>query len=185
VSYSFKECVEMLQRESGATGMKPSPGGFVFGVEGYFPPPPVPTTITFFLDGSAMVCDQMGHPVRGSLIDGKTVLFAMTAPSAELQESFLPMKRRTIIVDRREVPLATHVEVVAALTKEGVDWTKLTWAGMPQLPYEQLCELPGLQTASIEQLRKIPDAALRKDALRFRREQDEARRKEIEAVQSE
>ena len=69
--------------------------------------------------------------------------------------------------------------VVAALAEERVDWRTLVCAGWPQLPYTVLKELSELPPTPLEELRKIRDPALRKDALRARREADEIRTKEM------
>ncbi len=176
----------MFQREDSGRGMKESPGGFVFGVEGWSPGEPKPTSITFFLDGSAMVADQHGYPIKGAIIDGKEFWFATTPPAGDQDKEYLmPYEPRSIKVRGRDVQLATHVEVIKALALERVNWTSLAWAGTPQLPYEELKKVERLHTASIDELRRIPDATLRKDALRVRREWEAARRKEIEAIEAE
>lgn len=88
-----------------------SPGGFVFGVQGWTWGEQRPTSITFFLDGTVKVSDQHGRPIRGVVTkDGRAVYFAK----------------------------CTHAQAVAALTEERVDWTALACSGWPQLPYEQL-----------------------------------------------
>ena len=51
-----------------------SPGGFVFGVAGWTWGEQRPTSITFFLDGSAMVCDQHGRPIKGVTNNGVKTL---------------------------------------------------------------------------------------------------------------
>ncbi len=58
-------------------------------------------------------------------------------------------------------------------------------AGWPQLPYEMMKTLPELPPTPIEELRKIVDPQLRKDALRIKREFDEVRTKELQAVEDE
>lgn len=134
-----------------------SPGGFVFGVQGWTWGDPKPTCITFFIDGTTRVCDQHGRPIRGSVLDGKEVLFN-----------------------------GPHADVVAALAKERVDWRTLTCAGWPQLPYEQLKEAykdtSELPPTPIDELKKIRDPELRRAALRLRREADEAAAKELQAA---
>lgn len=169
------------------TSMK-SPGGFEFGIQGWNRGDPRPTSITFFLDGSAMVCDQHGYPIRGADVDGRRVWFATTPPICDRNGPF-PYERRTCeFADgtgrRRSEPLATHAEVIAALAAERVDWLKLSWAGTPQLPYAQLVKLPIPPQSSIEELRRIPDPDLRRDALRARREAQEARDAEVREIES-
>lgn len=149
-----------------------SPGGFVFGVQGWTWGEPRIKSITFFLDGTAKVCDQHGRPIKGTVVDSKEVKFALTAPSND----DLPGARAA---------LATHAQVIAALTAERVDWKTLTCAGWPQLPYAELMKLPTLPPTPLEELRKIANASLRKDALRARREVDEIRNKELQTAEVE
>lgn len=164
-----------------------SPGGFVFGVQGWHWGTPRPTSITFFLDNTAKVADQHGRPIKGVVIDGREIKFAATGPHPRYPEVLRPAEERG---------LATHKQVIEALAMERVDWRTLTCAGFPQLCYEELVQLtegtiPPVptttedQTASITELRKIRDSELRKAALRFRREQFEAREKEARAVEEE
>lgn len=150
-----------------------SPGGFIFGVQGWTWGEPRPRTITFFLDGTVKVCDQHGRPIKGCVVDGgKQVKFALTAPSHDD-----PPTGRT--------GYATHAQVVAALAAERIDWRTLTWSGWPQLPYDDLKQVPALPPTPIEELRKIKDPALRKDSLRVRREIDTALAREMGATDDE
>ena len=149
-----------------------SPGGFVFGVSGWHWGEPRPKTITFFLDNTAKVSDQYGRPIPGVEVDGKRVRFALGPPAND--ES--PLVR---------AGLATHAQVIAALAVERVDWRTLTCAGFPQLPYAELKKMTDLPPTPIEELRKIKDSTLRKDALRARREVDEARASEMQAAAEE
>lgn len=149
-----------------------SPGGFEFGLQGWSWPAPVPKSITFFLDGTAMVCDQFGRPIRGSSVDGKEVFFAVTPP----QQDAPP---------KATAKLGTHAQVVAALTAEGVKWRDLTWAGWPQLPYAELKKLDPVPPTPVSELRKIHDPDMRKDALRIRREVDTAAAAELKSVEDE
>ena len=162
------------QESSNMVGEVQSPGGFVFGIAGWTWGEPRPKSITFFLDGTAKVCDQHGRPIKGVLMNNKAVLFAMTAPSSDDN----PVER---------AKLATHAQVVAALAGEDppIDWKKLTWAGWPQLPYAELSKLKELPPTPLEELRKIKDSNLRKDALRARREVDEAVAKEFAGIEAE
>ena len=154
-----------------------SPGGFVFGVQGWTWGEQRPTSITFFLDGSAMVCDQHGRPIKGTVNDGKEVWFATSPPPGMMVTSGIappyPKRQREVmeggVIVKRQ-PLATHAEVIAALARERIDWATLTSAGVPQLSYDELKKL-NLPMASIEELRRIPDPELRKVTLRVRREQ--------------
>ena len=149
-----------------------SPGGFVFGISGWHWGEPRPKSITFFLDNTAKVCDQHGRPIKGTIVDTKEIRFAQGAPGND----DAPNARKG---------LATHAQVVAALATERIDWTKLACAGFPQLPYAELKKLANLPPTPIEELRKIKDAQLRKDALRARRELDEAVAKEALATADE
>ena len=147
-----------------------SPGGFVFGVSGCVWGQPVPRTITFFLDNTAKVSDQYGRPIKGTVgEDGREVRFA-AAPATQDEA---PGSR---------TKLATHVQVIAALEAERVDWQRLVSAGWPQLPYGELKKIKKLPPTPLEELAKIPDPGLRRDALRARRELDEIAAKELGVV---
>jgi hypothetical protein len=139
------------------TGEFQSPGGFIFGVQGWTWGEQRPTAITFMLDGKVKVSDQHGRPIKGTVKDNKPIYF-----------------------DR-----CTHAQVVEALAAERIEWTGLVCAGWPQLPYEQLKGMKELPPTPVEELRKIKDPALRKDALRIRREVDAAREKEFQEVEQE
>lgn len=196
-----------------------SPGGFEFGVQGWVWGPPMPKSITFFLDGSAMVCDQYGRHIRRAVNpnDGTELRFADSAPDASKEGEVVPRPQ-----------FASHQQVLAALTAERIDWlayevryrgkdgqkrvqagltqasaiklqTKLlqdgctavlaertiACAGWPQLPYAELIKLPELPPTPESDLRRIKDATLRRDALRARREFDEARAKEVAGIEAE
>lgn len=154
------------------TGTLTSPGGFIFGVQGWTYGEPVPKSITFFLDNTAKVCDKWGRAIKGTVIDNKEIYFAPGPPSGE----DTPETRKRF---------ANHVQVIAALKAEQIDWTKLVWAGWPQIPYAELKKLSNLPPTPIEELRKIKDNSLRKDALRARREVDEIIAKEAQAIEAE
>jgi hypothetical protein len=139
------------------TGNFVSPGGFVFGVQGWTWGEQRPMSITFFLDGTAKVSDQHGRPIKGTVKDGRPVYFDKS----------------------------THAQVIAALADERVDWQNLTCAGWPQLPYEELQKVKLLPPTPVEELSKIPNTRLRADALRIKREMEEARVTESQAVQDE
>ena len=178
-----------MEYQSSMTGELESPGGFTFGIQGWTWGEQRPVSITFFLDGSAMVCDQYGRSIRGTVNDGKEVWFALTPPEGmmvtEGQAPPYKVRHREVFEGGKLVkkqPLATHMQVIEALAAERIDWTRLTWAGPPQLSYEQLKKIPNLPTISISELRRIPDEALRKDALRVRREVESSQQKEMEAL---
>lgn len=177
----------MFERQGEGVGSVRSPGGFEFGVQGWSPGEPKPMSITFFLDGSAMVCDQHGHAIRGAVgPSNERVWFATTAPlGGERDGRASLVGPRTTLVDKKQVGLATHAQVIAALVAERVDWQRLTYAGWPQLPYAELKKLAELPPTPLEELRKIQDKQLRLDALRARREADEARVKESQAQEAE
>lgn len=191
-----------------------SPGGFVFGVQGWSWGEPRPRSITFFLDGTAMVCDQHGRPIKGTIVGSEEVYFARTPPSPD----DVPSERAA---------LATHARVIAALAADGFDWLAydvryrlngtekvynnmpadkakqlaeklakdgnttvkmartISCAGWPQLPYAELARLSELPPTPLDELRKIRDPLLRQDALRARREADVAVAKEVAAVEAE
>lgn len=171
----------MAQFESHGDGPQSarSPGGFEFGLQGWNWGDPVPKSITFFLDNTAKVSDQYGRPIKGAVVDGKEVLFAATAPDPQDPDD----------VAKRRSALATHAQVIAVLTEElaarRIEWRTLNLAGWPQLPYAELVKLPVLPPTPLEELRKIKDPALRKDALRARREADSIREKELAAAEAE
>lgn len=160
------------QDSSNLAGEFQSPGGFVFGVAGWTWGEPRPKSITFFLDGTAKVCDQHGRPIKGTVMNNKPVHFALAPPANDD-----PPGARS--------HLATHAQVIAALAAERVDWRTLSYAGWPQLPYKDLMALPELPPTPIDELKKIRDSQMRKDALKARREVDDARAKELVAVEAE
>lgn len=92
-------------------GMMRSPGGHEFGVQGWNPAPPMPKSITFFLDGSAMVSDQYGRPIRCSVVGDKMVVFADRPPDGNQDGLVVPRPG-----------FASHAQVVAALLEEGINW---------------------------------------------------------------
>lgn len=93
------------------TGLVVSPGNFEFGVQGWSPGQPIPKSITFFLDGSAMICDQHGRPIKCSVIGDKEVRFADSPPEGN-HDGLVPPRPQ----------FATHAQVIAALTSEGINW---------------------------------------------------------------
>src|SRR5271154_6184694 len=95
-----------------------SPGGFAFGVTGWSWGEQRPRSITFFLDGTAKVCDQHGRPIKGTTKDNKEVFFATSAPDGIMvTDGNTPpykIRYREIMEGGRLVqkePLATHEEV--------------------------------------------------------------------------
>lgn len=155
-----------------------SPGGFVFGVQGWIWQPPRVTSITFFLDNTAKVSDQYGRPIHGTELNGKKVLFAQQPPSID----DAPGSRKG---------LATHAEVIAALWAERIDWRGVPYAGFPQLPYEELKKIANLKWPFDDEhildsksgchciYCCIKDPQMRRDALRVKREIDDAIEKEF------
>ena len=150
-----------------------SPGGFVFGVQGWTWGDQRAASITFFLDNTAMVCDQHGRPIKGTVVDNKILRFAITPPEARLGDD-TPIPR----------PLATHLQVVEALAVERIDWKVLSCAGWPQLPYAHLKELKSLPPTPARELAKIVDPALRRDALRAYGEVSPLRKREVQELQA-
>jgi len=202
-----------FEGQPGETGEFQSPGGFVFGVQGFNYGPPRPTSITWFLDNTAMVCDQYGRPIRAAMLDdGRVLRFADAPPTADENNKVEPRPH-----------FATHIQVVEALKSERIEWTSyivkyragdgrtkvhsgltkdqadkllkeksrdgsqvkmepaIACAGWPQLLYEELSKLPELPSTPLEELLKIRDPQLRKDAIRIRREADEATAEELAA----
>lgn len=149
-----------------------SPGGFVFGIQGWVWQPPKVSGITFFLDNTAKVSDQYGRPIKGTIIDGKEVLFAQGPPD----DNEGPNARKKF---------ANHSQVIKALAAEHVKWNEITWSGWPQIPYDELkkmTEMPWPFDDEHTTNKKggcacirccIKDPQLRKDAIRLRREQEE------------
>ena len=127
------------------------------GVQGWTWGEQRPTSITFFLDGTAKVSDQHGRPIPGVVKDSRAIYFAK----------------------------CKHAQVVELLAEERVDWQSLVCAGWPQLPYDKLKEMKVVPPTPLDDLRKIKDEALRRDALRFRREYDEKQVKEMQTSESE
>lgn len=201
-----------------------SPGGFEFGVQGWVWGPPRPTSITFFLDGSAMVCDQYGRPIRRALTSQGELRFADKPPDDTRDGP--GATRNSVITPRPH--FATHAQVLAALAEERINWLgyevrsidsqgrrrahsgltfqeaakvqarlvqdgnrdvttvrEIVCAGWPQLPYEELKKLPEIPPTPTEELRRIRDPQLRKDALRMRGEMDESYKKETAGVAKE
>jgi hypothetical protein len=200
-----------FEGQGGDVASARSPGGFEFGLTGFVFGEPRPTSITFFLDGSAMVSDQYGRCIRRCITpEGAELRFADCAPDANKEGLVEPRPQ-----------FATHVQTIEALTAERVDWLaySVSWrdrsnqnkvrtgmslkqahdlrsrlvaegnsmvtvartiacAGWPQLPYEELKKLPELPPTPLDELRKIRDPQFRKDALRVRREADEASARE-------
>jgi hypothetical protein len=155
-----------------------SPGGFEFGRVGWTWGEQRPVSITFFLDGTALVADQHGRPIKGTLgDDGVATLFATSAPE-------LPNGRKPEDLKK----FSTHARTIAALKAENYDWLnrkKIVWAGWPQLPYAELKKIVDLLPPTpLEELRKIRDPQLRKDSLAVRKEIDEVRTKELAATEA-
>lgn len=169
-----------FRTEDGVASMT-SPGGFQFGVIGWNWAAPVPRSITFFLDNTVAMHDQYGRPIKGFVVDGMKEVWLVSCAPAENP----PYQQRLRVVEGKKVPYATHAEVVAALAADHIDWTKLNCAGWPQLPYADLKKLAKLPPTPVDDLRYISSVALRKDALRMRREADEAVAREFQEAEAE
>lgn len=100
-----------FESDQSRTGVTRSPGGFEFGVQGWAPSAPIPKSITFFLDGSAMVTDQYGRPIKCSVMGDKEVKFADQPPQGN-HDGVIPSRPQ----------FATHMEVITALAEEGINW---------------------------------------------------------------
>lgn len=205
-----------FEGQGGESWFGRSPGGFEFGVQGWQWGPPIPKSITFFLDNTAMVCDQYGRHIRRAVSeDGREIHFADSPPEANKEGTIRPRPQ-----------FATHAQALAALEAERINWLAyevsyrdksgnrkmrggmtmeeaakvqvkllhegctlvvldrtIASAGWPQLSYEELLKLPELPPTPTDELKKILDARLRKDALRIRREVDEAREREMVAAE--
>lgn len=168
-----------------------SPGGFEFGLQGWHWSDPKPRAITFFLDGTAMVTDQYGRPIKGASYDGKEVYFATRPPQQDDPNAGYAVQYGGGNINAvRKVKLGTHAEVIAALRAEGVDWATLTRAGWPQVPYEFLKkvfgeDLSNLPPTPMDDLKKIRDPNMRRDAFKARMEHDDRVRLESEQVEAE
>ena len=102
----------MLESKSSGAGGGISPGGFEFGIVGFQWAEPIPKSITFFLDNTAMVTDQYGRQIRRAISpDGAEVKFADCAPDASREGDIFPRPQ-----------FATHAQTLAALRGEKVDW---------------------------------------------------------------
>ncbi len=181
----------MADREPQDVTNYTSPGGFVFGLQGFTWGRQEPKSLTFFLNNTCMVCDQWGRPIKGASVDGKEVWFA---PRPPIQDDPIPGH---IIHNRAKVRLATHAEAIAALAYERIDWQTLTCAGFPQLPYAELKKIKVMPfwpfspthdpapTAGVfcTCVRcSITDPSIRKDAMRLYAEGKEAREAEMRDV---
>lgn len=122
--------------------MVQSPGGFVFGIQGWEYGEVRPKAITFFIDGTARVTDHRGNAIPD--LSG------------------------------------THGEVISKFADVGLDWQKLDLAGWPQLPYDELKELTYVPETPLDALMQIKDKSLRADAIRLRKELDQAKADEEE-----
>ena len=106
----------MFEGQPNNTGEMVSPGGFSFGVQGWAWGEPRPLSITFFMDGSAMVCDQYGRPIRTVVTeDGRILRFADCPPTASREGTITPRPQ-----------FANHQEVLSALALEHIDWLSYT-----------------------------------------------------------
>lgn len=93
-------------------GQYRSPGGFDFGIQGWSYGEPVPRSITFFIDNTAVVTDQYGRVIRRAILpDGREIKFADKPPES-MQDG--------VVVARPE--FATHAQVIEALVAERIDW---------------------------------------------------------------
>lgn len=177
-------------------GLK-SPAGHVFGVEGWNWGIPVPTSITFFIDNTCKVCDQHGRPIRGVMIEGRgaKVEHPLTEGMRVLFSMLPPQENRTSKEAEEHAKLSTHAQVIAALLHEKIDWTKLVFAGWPQVSYDELKGLRGLPAWPFADEHDnnattrcyclfccVRDPIAREGALRVRQEHNSVRERESAAA---
>lgn len=121
-----------------------SPGGFVFGIQGYEYGEVKPRAVTFFTDGTVRVIDHRGNPIRGYAGSHQEVITQLSdvginwqkldwagwpqLPYAELKEltvtlvtpldELLKIKDKALRIDavklRRELDAAAESELVEA-----------------------------------------------------------------------
>lgn len=128
-----------------------SPGGFEFGIQGWTWGPPIPRSITFFLDNTAIVTDQYGRQIRAAqLNDGSIVKFADSpGPDGNGDNAIVPRPQ-----------FATHAQVIAALEAEHIDWQAY------EVSYVKATGGRGIQTGltqekALETQRRLIDAGNR------------------------
>ncbi len=133
-----------------------SASGIPFGIEGFDYGETRVRSVTFMLNGNTRVCDHRGNEVR------------------EMR--------------------GTHAEVIARLKEAGYEWyldeNRALWlkhgkdaictAGFPQLPYDELKELPAIPVTPLDELMKIRDKLLRVDAMKARKEADASAAEQLE-----
>ena len=107
--------------------------------------------------------DWLAYVVRWRDKTGKTQVSGKT--SLEKAEQF------------RERQIKNGIELIQILRA-------VTSSGWPQLTYDELKKLPELPPTPIEELQKIRDPQLRKDALRIRGEMDAIRERELAGLKS-
>jgi hypothetical protein len=185
-------------QSQGEHGSFVSPGGFEFGVQGWNWAHPIPKSVTFFLDGTALVADQYGRPIRGLMLDtGETVLFAPCPPQHDPEGRVFPRPQyashakviEALLVDLR-IDLVAEMNAAndpcpackgKMVTTNGSRCGKcrgsgkrlvIACAGWPQLPYEMLKAIKLVPPTSERDLQRILSPTLRKAALSVRREVD-------------
>ena len=175
-------------------GMQESPGGFMFGVQGWDWGPQRPSAVTFFLNGTAKVSDQHGRPIKG-VVNPETQVATLFDQCTHAQTVAALMGERVDVIGEMNAVGTPCNTCKGKRQVQGGKWCPachhkasaestglrpcLIVSGWPQLPYKELQRLKTLPQTPIEELRKIKNAELRKDALRIRREHDEAREKEL------
>lgn len=133
-----------------------SPADIPFGIQGWSYGDIKPTSITFFIDGTAIVADHRGNP-----IEKLGALRMPLQPPTNEEDSY-----------QKRASFPRHAEVIAELRQMGIDWQRLTYAGWPQLEYEQLKEIAVLPPTPRDELARIRVKALRADAIKMRDEAD-------------
>jgi hypothetical protein len=177
-----------------------SPGGFVFGVQGWTWGDQRAESITFLINGTARICDQHGRLFKVLQRQDGTVLDLGQMTHVQIIE-VLAEERINLVeeMNKHGKPCprckGTKLEsggsrpCQACYHKNSNTSTGLarclTVAGWPQVPYDMLKKIVNLPPTPIEELRKIRDPQLRKDALRMRREVDAAKAEEMQQEQDE
>lgn len=172
-----------------------SPAGFAFGVQGWSWGQQRPSAITFFLNGVARVSDQHGRPIRGTVKEDGTPIYFVKCNHMQVVEALLA-ERVDVVAEMNRV--GSPCPRCKGTRREGERWCLVCYheasgestgtvrtidvSGWPQLPYALLSKIKVLPPTPLEELRKIKDPELRRDALKARREADAEHAKDISAT---
>lgn len=189
-----------VQEENLANDMV-SPGGNVFGIQGWSWGEQRPTHITFLTNGTCRVIDQHGRLIRGVVLGDGVPIYFDRASHAQVVKALLDDQtlRIDVIHEMNETGQPCQRCKGTGLSGErpcNECWHKptgrctgikktITCVGWPQLPYEQLKLLNELPPTPITELYKIKNTPMRKDALRIRREVDKAKAAEQQGIDEE